>query len=542
MACLPQDKIISEVIPYIQKIMPYEEDEVLLAISEELPNFKSFLDQKNLPQIFPLFQFLFGCEETVVRESAIEKMRNLIPDMDEDLVQKQLVPLIQSIANLEAFQWKVSALYMVRMCYAKAGKDKEKLRQLYFKLCDDETPIIKRTAAKEFGPLCLTIEKNYVYNDMIHYYKKFMLESDIVRVTILPSLVQLAKLSQNADLQRENLKFIVAASEDKSWRVRNTLSQLFPEIVSYLGTQINEVIPTLATLLNDSETEVKVSALKSLNQIISKIPAEKIQACIIPAIKNIGNEGSKDVKSNIGESLGPIAGIIGYNNFNNNLGVVMDTLMKDENADVRLGVAKSMFQIFISSDGNLLTSTNALLGTMQKDAKYRIRETVYETLAKLGAHYGMDLFKSTIEPLFFNYITDNVSSVRLAGINSLKFLIEKFGSTFIVNTLIPKLMSVLQQGKTSYLNRLCAINSLAVCGEFLEHKQLNEALLPILLKSLKDKIANVRFVTIKTLQKIYKNFDSNGKDKAVNAVKAMLNDEDADVKFYATKFMENLNK
>ncbi|MCQ2821211.1 MAG: hypothetical protein MJ252_28455 [archaeon] len=539
---MSQDKIISDLIPYIQNILKSEEDEVLLAVSEEMPNFKHYLDQKNLPQIFPLFQSLFGCEETVVRESAVEKMRGIIPDLDEEIVQKHLIPLIVNISNLEAFQWKVSALYMVRMCYSKAGKDKDKLRQLYFKLCDDETPIIKRTAAKEFGPLCLTIEKNYVYNDMIHYYKKFMLESDIVRVTILPSLVQLAKLSQNADLQRENLKFIVAASEDKSWRVRNQLSQLFPEIVNYLGTQINEVIPTLATLITDSETEVKVSALKSLNQIINKIPADKIQQCIIPSLKNIGNEGSKDVKSNVGELLGPIANIIGYNNFNNNLGVVMDTLMKDDNADVRLGIGKSMYDIFLSSEGNLLTSTNALLGTMQKDAKYRIRETVYETLAKLGAHYGMDIFKSTIEPLFFNYISDNVASVRQAGINSLKCLMEKFGNGFTVNTLIPKLSNYLQQGKISYLNRLCVLNSLAACGEFLEHKQMDEVLLPIFLRSLKDKIPNVRFVTIKILSKIYKNFDTNGKDKAVNAVKAMLNDEDADVKYYATKFLENLNK
>ena len=235
------------------------------------------------------------------------------------------------------------------------------------------------------------------------------------------------------------------------------------------------------------------------------------------SLRNIRNESSKDVKSNVGESLGPIASIIGYNSFNSSLGVVMDTLMKDDNADVRLGIAKSMYQIFLSSDGNLLTSTNALLGTMQKDSQYRIRECVYETLAKLGANYGMELFKSTIEPLFFNYISDNVNSVRAAGINSLKILIEKFGNAFILNTLIPKLSNFLQQGKISYLNRLCVIRSLEVCGDFLEHKQLNESLLPILLKCLKDKIANVRFVCIKTLQKIYKNFDANGKDKIVNS-------------------------
>ena len=48
MAVLQPDKIISEFIPYIQKIIPTEEDEVLLAISEELPHFKTYLDGKQI--------------------------------------------------------------------------------------------------------------------------------------------------------------------------------------------------------------------------------------------------------------------------------------------------------------------------------------------------------------------------------------------------------------------------------------------------------------------------------------------------------------
>lgn len=540
LAVLSQEKIVQELIPYISSILNNEEDEVLLAIAEEMSSFKNYLDPKSLPQIFPIFQILFGCDETVVRECAVEKMKTIVEDMDEDSVQKHIVPLIITISNLDQFQMKVSSLCLIRMCYAKAGKDKDKLRSLYFRLCDDDTPIIKRTAAKEFGPLCLTIEKNYVISDMLQYYKKFMGESDIIRTTILPSLVQLAKLSQNADMQKEILKFIVAASEDKSWRVRNQLSILYPEIIVYFGSQINELIPTLASLINDSETEVKISALKSLKQIIERISSDKIQQCIIPAMKNIGNENSKDVKANIGECLGPISVIIGYNSFNTNLRVLMDTLMKDDNADVRLGIAKSMYQIFVSSDGTLLSSINAIIGTMQKDSQYRIRECIYEILGKLGAHFGLNVFKNSIESLFFTYITDTVSCVRQSGENSLRLLIQSFGNSWIVSTLIPKLQTMMQQGKTSYLNRLSIVHSLCICGEYLDPKSINDALIPLLLKCLKDKISNVRFVTIRNIQKILKNFDNSGKDKIVSAIKSLIMDEDVDVKFYASKFMESI--
>ena len=540
MALFSPEKIISDLIPFVLKILPNEEDEVLLAVSEEVPHFKTYLNDKQITNALPIFQFLLGCEETVVRESAVEGMRKLIISLSDDQVQKDIVPLILAISNLEAFQWKISSICLIRTTYPKAGKEKEKLRALYFKLCDDETPIIKRTAAKEFGPLCLVIEKDHVSNDMITYYKKFMNETDSVRVTILPSLVQLAKLFQNSDLQKTNLQFIVAASEDKSWRVRNELAIIFPQFIEYFGSQINELVPTLSNLIKDSETEVKISALKSLNLLIAKISSDKIQACVIPSLRGLNNESSKEVKANVGESFGPIAKIIGYSSFNTNLGVMMDTLMKDENADVRLGVAKSMYDIFVSSEGSLLTSTNSLLGTMQKDSQYRIRETVYETLAKLGANYGLEVFKSSIESLFFNYLNDNVASVREVGINSLKLLNEKFGSAWIVSTLIPKLQSFLTTPKISYLNRMCIIHSVCVCSYFLDTKQNNEFILPILVRGLKDKISNVKFYTVKLTKAIYGNLDMGGNEKITSAIKLLGNDDDADVKYYAGKFLENV--
>ena len=319
MAVFSPDKIISEFIPYIQKIIPTEDDEVLLAISEELPKFKSFLDGKQMTAVLPLFQLLLGCEETVVRESTVEGLRKLVPSLSDEQVQKDLVPMILNISNMEAFQWKVSACYLIRICYPKAGKEKERLVNLYSKLCDDDTPIIKRTAAKEFGPLCLIIEKDYVKNEMLNYYKKFMNETDAVRVTILPCLVQLSKIFQDAEMQKIHLQNITNASVDKSWRVRNELANLYPQFIDYFSNNPNiDLVSPICTLMKDSETEVKTSALKALNAIIKKLPADKVSSIIVPTLRGLNNESHKDTKSNIGLAFGPISRIIGYNSFNTN--------------------------------------------------------------------------------------------------------------------------------------------------------------------------------------------------------------------------------
>ena len=538
MAVFPPDKIISEFIPYIQKIISTEEDEVLLAISEELPRFKSYLDGKQMTAVLPLFVSLLGCEETVVRESTVEGLRKLVPSFSEEQVQKDLIPMVVNISNTEAFQLKVSACYLIRICYPKAGKEKEKLVNLYFKLCDDDTPIIKRTAAKEFGPLCLIIEKDTVKSEMLNCYKKFMNESDTVRVTILPSIVQLSKIFQEPELQKQHIQNINSASIDKSWRVRNELANLYPQFIDYFQNNPNlDLVQPICTLRKDSETEVKASALKALNQVISKLPSDKVTSQIVPTLRGLNNESNKDTKSNIGLLFGPISRIIGYTGFNANLGTMMDTLMKDENAEVRLGVAKSMYDIFVSSDGSLLSSVNSFLGTMQKDAQYRIRECVYDTLAKLGIKYGLEVFKNNIEGLYFNYLTDNVASVREIGIKSLSSLIKQFGPNWVTSSLIPKLQSHLSGQKISYLNRMCMIHSVCVCAEFLDAKQNTEFIVPILSKGLKDKIPNVRFYTIKLIEKIYKNLDSSSKTKLETSIKSLMSDEDPDVKYFASKFM-----
>ena len=448
--------------------------------------------------------------------------------------------MVINISNIEAFQWKVSACYLIRICYPKAGKEKEKLVNLYFKLCDDDTPIIKRTAAKEFGPLCLIIEKDTVKSQMFNCYKKFMNESDTVRVTILPSIVQLSKIFQDPELQKSHIQSINNASIDKSWRVRNELANLYPQFIDYFQNNPNsDLVQPMCTLMKDSETEVKASALKSLNKIITKFPKDKVISKIVPTLRGLNNESNKDTKSNIGLLFGPISKIIGYDEFNSNLGPLFDSLMKDENAEVRLGVVKSMFDIITSCERNLLSSINLLLGVMQKDEQYRIRECVYDTLAKLGINYGLEMFKKYLEGLFFNYLGDNVASVREIGVKNLPGLIKQFGNNWVIKDLIPKLTSNLNGQNISYLNRMCIIHSVVTCAQFLNEKQNEEFIEPILNRGLVDNIPNVKFYTIKLIETIWKYFDESIKNKLEEKIKVLINDEDIYVKYFATKFINN---
>lgn len=420
MAYMSSDKIVSELIPFISKLIATEEDEVLLSIAENLSRFKTYLKDDKFVSCLPLYQSLLCAEETVVRDTTVESIRDVINALSDDMIYNHVLPIIYNISNQENFTGKISACYMIRMVYQKASKDKEKLRQLYFKLCDEDVPLIKKAAAKEFGSLCTVMEKEVVNPDMINYFKKLMNESDSIRVILLSSLIYLVKLFHNTELQRINVQVVVAASDDKSWRVRHELAKIFPSLIEgFGGQQINELIPTFANLIKDSETEVKISALEGLEQVISGINQEKVSAFLVPAIISLNSEGSVHVKSLIGHALGSIAKSVGYGIFSSKLLPTFENLVKDENPEVRLGAAKSLYDIIISGEQSSLVSNIQYITTFQKDSRYKIRERMIMTLAKLGVFYGIEAFKANLEGMFFSYLTDPVFSVRDQGIQCL---------------------------------------------------------------------------------------------------------------------------
>ena len=82
--------------------MLVEEDEVLLAVTEELPKFKwnliftrNFLDTAGLNSLLPTFQILLCAEETVVREQCLESFRDYTKIFTEDQIQNQVCPLVK---------------------------------------------------------------------------------------------------------------------------------------------------------------------------------------------------------------------------------------------------------------------------------------------------------------------------------------------------------------------------------------------------------------------------------------------------------------
>lgn len=130
---------------------------------------------------------------------------------------------------------------------------------------------------------------------------------------------------------------IFALIEDKSWRVRNRLAQIFPDILSRVKILNKDLTSGYANLIKDPEIEVKKSSLEGLSRAISFFDSDLITINIIPSILALQNETQPRIKALIGESLGTIARAVGYTYFNNKLGFIIEQLIRDDNTQVRLG-------------------------------------------------------------------------------------------------------------------------------------------------------------------------------------------------------------
>uniref|UniRef100_A0A5F9D2S5 Mannosyltransferase n=1 Tax=Oryctolagus cuniculus TaxID=9986 RepID=A0A5F9D2S5_RABIT len=150
----------------------------------------------------------------------------------------------------------------------------------------------------------------------------------------------------------------------------------------------------------------------------------------------------------------------------------------------------------------------------------------------LSALQGVEFFDEKLNSLCMAWLVDHVYAIREAATNNLMKLVQKFGTEWAQNTIVPKVL--VMANDPNYLHRmttLFCINALSeACGQEITTKQM----LPIVLKMAGDQVANVRFNVAKSLQKIGPILDTAALQGEVKPVLQKLGqDEDMDVKYFA---------
>jgi hypothetical protein len=104
----------------------------------------------------------------------------------------------------------------------------------------------------------------------------------------LESLIPMAKYLSKEENQIHTLGTLLAAGEDKSWKVRLAFAKNFAAFADSFGKEItdNNLIQTFTLLLNDNEAEVKHAAITNISACLKNLSTEKICNLMLPTLQN----------------------------------------------------------------------------------------------------------------------------------------------------------------------------------------------------------------------------------------------------------------
>lgn len=164
----------------------------------------------------------------------------------------------------------------------------------------------------------------------------------------LESLIYMASYLNKEENQVHTLGTLLAAGEDKSWKVRLCFAKSFAKFAEAFGKEIADanLIQTFNQLLCDPEPEVKNAAIQSLSSSLTNLSTEKICNLILPQLQATYADSQTSFKSGVALAICEMAALVGKDYTVQKIQPILIELMKDDNAEVRLNVVQNLLSVY----------------------------------------------------------------------------------------------------------------------------------------------------------------------------------------------------
>jgi len=531
-----------ELLPYLTSECMDDEDEVLLALAEQLGKFvENVGGPEEAKCLLAPLETLATVEETVVRDKAVESLCKLAEVLPEEHFVEQFIPLIKRLATGDWFTSRTSACGLFGKAYSRLNDEKVKaeLRELFAKLTEDETPMVRRAAASATKSFVPVISKDHVKKEIVPIFQKLAKDDqDSVRLLVVETCVAMAKMFDAEEKVALVLPTVRACSVDKSWRVRYMMAEHFVELCDAMGAEIttSELVPAFVRLLKDTEAEVRTAAAFKVTGVCKKLAPETSIKHILPCVKELVSDGSQHARAALASVIMGLAPVFGKENTIEHLLDLFLQLLKDDFPEVRLNIISKLDEVNkVIGVEMLAQSLLPAIVELAEDRQWRVRLAIIEYIPLLADQLGVEFFDEKLGFLCMTWLGDCVYSIREAATNNLKRLTEVFGVEWAQNNIIPKVLALYTH--PNYLYRMTTLFAISVLSEVKGMKDvIHNSMLPLVIRMADDPVPNIRFNVAKTLHTLIKHLDPNVVQTKVQPCLAKLyEDKDKDVKFYAAQ-------
>lgn len=195
------------------------------------------------------------CPRLSSLKKAAESITKIAGVLSQAQLERYYIPLVKRLSNGEWFTSRTSSASLYSAVYARVSPTiQEALRKDFTDLSKDDTPMVRRAAAKWLGvwfcipcvvsilifsqPLLTHLSQDHLLSDgLLIYHKLQSDDQDSVRLLTIEDLIILAQRMSPVEIKEHLLKQIRNSIVDKSWRVRYMAASHFNEVsVSSIGT------------------------------------------------------------------------------------------------------------------------------------------------------------------------------------------------------------------------------------------------------------------------------------------------------------------
>ncbi|KAH7911197.1 armadillo-type protein [Hygrophoropsis aurantiaca] len=545
---LGSDRAREELVPFLQDSVD-DEDEVLLALAEELGrNFEEYIGGKQYAHVLlgPL-ENLSAVEETLVRDKAAESIAKIAAVLSSAQVEEFYIPLLKRLSQGEWFTSRTSSAALYPPVYSKVSLPvQEDLRKGFAALGADDTPMVRRAAAKWLGPFVKNLSKQHVLSDGLPIYRRLQSDDqDSVRLLTVEDLITIAQQLTPLEVKEQLLKQINHSISDKSWRVRYMAATHFNELAEAVGLELvrEELIGQYVQLLKDNEAEVRTAAAGQIPGFSKLLDKEVVLARIVPCVRDLSHDTSQHVRAALANQISGLAPLLGRDATVEHLLPLFLHLLKDEFPEVRLNIISKLETVNGVIDIELLSdSLLPAIIELAEDKSWRVRQAIIEYIPLLATQLGKPFFDEQLGNLCMSWLGDTVFSIREAATINLKKLTEVFGVDWAKVAIVPKVMGMGQH--PNYLYRMTTVQAITTISPSLTLPIVQSEIIAPLLQLAVDPIPNIRFNVAKSLEVLAVSFGATveGREfinqRVIPVLEQQKNDSDADVRYFSTRALQ----
>ncbi|CDF34104.1 unnamed protein product [Chondrus crispus] len=562
---LGPERTRGELLPFLADSID-DEDEILLALATE---FGDFIEEVGgSPHAYVLvepLETLATVEETLVREKAVESLHALsatIADLSDTdsrtLHVDHMFPLLQRLASGDWFTSRVSACSLLPDIYRRIPADEVNARtevlNLFKSLAEDETPMVRRTAAVEIGRVAQSLnnlDPTSIRNALVPVFADLVEDDqDSVRIVAVQNAATFAGVvmkQKTGDGANRVIELVLGFTTDKSWRVRYVAADELNALCDALGSEPTkkDLLPAFVKLLTDSEPEVRTAAANKVTAVAQRI-IELLPSEIVPVVEEMVSDASQHVRSALASNIMGLAPNLATSEAVNTLVDVVMALLKDEVPEVRLNVISRLEKVsFIMSSEKLSRELLPAVVDLAEDKNWRVRLATMHHIPLLASQLGRDFFEENAKlgDLCISWLGDCVYSVREAAIANLKAVTEVFGIGWAKDHIVPQVLGMYDMSN-NYLLRVTSLHAIGVLAEVVGSETVEELFLPIITeRAYRDPVPNVRFCSAKTLNLVIPYVRQDVRESKIRPCLLSLvdvNEKDKDVNYFAQQALQKL--